>query len=377
MKYNARKKQGRGAYAAAGGWLSAYAGRFSFNTLRYAYSNARVKGMRAHLISQQQIDELVSARSVEELMGMLNNMGYREDFIKPAVKYGGADLVELALGRNMARTFTKVLGFTPKHGKATVAALIDKWDVHNIKTILLAKSMGEDSKRIEPFLVNAGSLGEDGLSGLLRRENVKGVVEELQGTVYREPLAEAYGEYEKRGEISVLLSALDSFYYVGLPLRIGASHRDEKVILDLVKTEVDAKNIMNVLRAKKAGMKEEAARGLFVGQGKLNERELNRLAGCENVEAVVAELKGKYDLQGALDKFKQDGSLSYFEVELERRIVERGLLELRRSMFSVGTIASFLFLKEQEIGNIRKIVRGIEFGVPREEIKEMVVSEGG
>ena len=365
----------KGAYAGANG-LSRYASLFAFNTLRYAYSNARVKGMRAHLLSQQQIDELVSARSVEELMGMLNNMGYREDFVKPAVKYGGADLVELALGRNMARTFTKGLGFTPKHGKATVAALIDKWDVHNVKTILLAKSMGGDSKRIEPFLVNAGSLGEDRLAELLRRESVKGVVEELQGTAYREPLAEAYGEYEKRGEISVLLSALDASYYASLPLRIGASHRDEHVILELVKTEVDAKNVMNVLRAKKAGMKEEAARRMFVGQGKLNARELDKLAECENVEAVVAELKGRFDLQGALEKFRQDSSLAHFEVELERRIVERGLLALRRSMFSVGAIASFLFLKEQEIGNIRKIVRGVEFGVPREEIKAMVVSTG-
>ncbi len=369
-------RRSKGAYAAASGWLSAYAGMFAFNTLRYAYSNARVKAMRAHLLSQQQIEELTAARSVEELMGMLNNMGYREDFIKPAVRYGGADLVELALGRNMARTFKKVLGFTPKHGKSTVAALIDKWDVHNIKTILLAKSMGGDSKRIEPFLVNAGSLGEDTLNELLRRENVKGVVEELQGTAYREPLVDALGQYEKSGEISVLLSALDSFYYASLPLHIGATHWDEKVILDLVKTEVDAKNVTNVLRAKKAGMKEEAARRMFVGQGKLNERELDKLAECENVEAVVAELKGKFDLQSALEKYRQDSSLAHFEVELERRIVERGLLALRRSMFSVGAIASFLFLKEQEIGNIRKIVRGVEFGVPRGEIKAMVVSQG-
>ncbi|MDO8339260.1 MAG: ATP synthase A1 subunit C [Candidatus Burarchaeum sp.] len=369
-------RMNKGAYAGASGWLRGAYGRLAFNTLRYAYSNARVKGMRAHLLSQQQIEELTAARSVEELMGMLNNMGYREDFVKPAVKYGGADLVELALGRNMARTFTKVLGFTPKHGKATVAALIDKWDVHNIKTILLAKSVGEDSKRIEPFLVNAGSLGEDKVGELLRKENVKGVVEELQGTEYREPLAETYGEYEKRGEISVLLTALDSFYYARLPSRIRASHRDEHVILGLVKTEVDAKNIMNVLRARKAGMKAEAMRGMLVGTGTLAKRDLEALIECENIEAIVAELRRNYDLQGALEKFRQDSSLAHFEVELERRIVERGLLELRRSMFSVGAIASFLFLKEQEIGNIRKIVRGVEFGVPREEIKVMVVSTG-
>jgi vacuolar-type H+-ATPase subunit C/Vma6 len=63
----------------------------------------------------------------------------------------------------------------------------------------------------------------------------------------------------------------------------------------------------------------------------------------------------------------------HFEVQLERSIVERGLRALRTSVLSVGAIASFIFLKEEEISNIRKIVRGIEFGIPRDEIREMVV----
>ncbi|VVC04632.1 V-type ATP synthase subunit C [Candidatus Burarchaeum australiense] len=347
------------------------------NNLRYAYSNARVKGMRAHLLSQQQMDELMGARNVEELMGMLNNMGYREDFIKPAVMFGGADLVELALGRNMARTFTKVLSFAPRDGKNTLGALIDQWDVHNIQTILLAKALGEENKRIEPLLVNAGSLGEDAVRELLRKESVKDVVEELRGTGYYDAAQEGYEKYQETKEISSLLAALDAHYYATLPSHIRASHRDEHVIVGLVKTEVDVKNVMNILRAKKAGLKAEAIEGLVFEAGNLSRLELERLAECENVEQTVNSLKAKYELEGAFEKFKEDGSLVHFEVELERRIVERGLKALRRSIMSVGALASFIFLKEEETNNIRKIVRGIEFGLPREEIRKMVVPIGG
>jgi V/A-type H+-transporting ATPase subunit C len=342
----------------------------------YAYSNARVKGMSAHLLSQQQIDEMLGSRSMAEMMGLLNHTGYREDFVAPAVKYGGADLVELGLGRNLSRTFAKVVKFTPARGKEAIGALLDRWDVHNIRTILLAKSVGEKNERIEPFLVMAGSLGEDKVKELLRAEGVKEVIEKLRGTRYYGPLDEAYPQYANEKESAVLLAALDRFYYATLSTRIVAKGRDEMVIDGLVKSELDAKNIVNALRAKKAGMKPEQARELLFEGGNLSRGELERLAEAESVEAAVGEVVKKYDLADALKAYKEDNSLIHFEVALERRIVERGLRALRTSILSVGAIASFIFLKEEEINNIRKIVRGMEFGLAREEIRAMVVPIG-
>jgi V/A-type H+-transporting ATPase subunit C len=343
----------------------------------YAYSNARVKGMSAHLLSQQQIDEMLGARSMAEMMGMLNHTGYREDFVAPAVKYGGADLVELGLGRNLSRTFAKVVKFTPARGKEAIGALLDRWDVHNIKTILLAKSVGEKNERIEPFLVMAGSLGEDKVKELLRADGVKEAIERLRGTRYYGVLEDAYPEYVNEKQAAILLAALDRFYYATLSTRIVAKGKDEMVIDGLVKSELDAKNIVNALRAKKAGMKPEQARELLFEGGNLSRGELERLAEAESVEAAVGEVVKKYDLADALKAYKEDNSLIHFEVALERRIVERGLRALRTSILSVGAIASFIFLKEEEINNIRKIVRGMEFGLAREEIRAMVVPIGG
>ncbi|RLG19643.1 ATP synthase A1 subunit C [Candidatus Micrarchaeota archaeon] len=358
-------------------WMKCLTNFSARQMLRYAYSNARVKGMRSHLMSRQQMDEMIGARSVDELMGMLNNMGYRKDFIKPAVRYGGADLVELALGRNLARTFTKVMKFTPACGRETIGALIDRWDVHNIKTILLAKSMNEENARIEPFLVNAGSLEDEQVSSLLRCEGVKDVVENLRNTRYYLPLIDKYDEYGKQKEISILLSALDSFYYTHLPSRIQATHKDEQVILKLVESEVDMKNVMNILRAKKGGIKVDAIRGMLFEGGTLSRRELEKMAEAESLEEAVASLKRRYELSEAYENFKKDNSLTHFEVALERRIVEQGIRALRMSILSVGAIASFIFLKEEETNNIRKIVRGIEFEIPRDEIREMVIPIGG
>ena len=47
-----------------------------------------------------------------------------------------------------------------------------------------------------------------------------------------------------------------------------------------------------------------------------------------------------------------------------------GLKAFRLSTVSVGSIVGFLYLKEAEVGNLRKIVRGIEFNVSEEKIRE-------
>jgi len=45
-------------------------------------------------------------------------------------------------------------------------------------------------------------------------------------------------------------------------------------------------------------------------------------------------------------------------------------------MMSIGAIAGFLFLKEEEMNNIRKIVRGKALGLPAERIAEMLILVG-
>ena len=48
-------------------------------------------------------------------------------------------------------------------------------------------------------------------------------------------------------------------------------------------------------------------------------------------------------------------------------------MSLRTSVLSLGALIALLMLKEVEVKNVRKIVRGKEFGVPIEEIRESLI----
>jgi len=343
----------------------------------YAYANSRIKGMKANLLTREQIETMISARSVNELMGLLSNSGYKDDLVALGARHSGAELVELALGRNLARVYKKILKFTPARGRETLGALLERWDVNNLKTILLAKSFGEKREKIAPLLLDLGLLGMNEMNRLMECGSVDEIVEECWNLKYYAVLKEGQLAYRKSGDIAQMLAKLDESYYTSLPSRIREGHRDETIILGLVRAEIDMKNVMNVLRAKKAGMEEKKVRSLMLNGGTILNSELEKLVVAENVEAVVELLRKKYELVESFDKYRRDGSLIHFEIEMERRIVEMAIRSLRTSILSIGVVASFIFLKEEEMNNIRKIVRGIEFGIPKEEIREMVLAMGG
>ena len=99
---------------------------------------------------------------------------------------------------------------------------------------------------------------------------------------------------------------------------------------------------------------------------------LKRMAEAKTAEEALA-MQGKFALSGEIVQFKKGGSLSLIENALEEEIAKEGLRELRRSVLSLSAIVGFLFLKERETKNIRKIVRTKAFGFSTEEIRKLVV----
>ncbi|HZX20669.1 MAG TPA: V-type ATPase subunit, partial [archaeon] len=195
----------------------------------------------------------------------------------------------------------------------------------------------------------------------------------LAGTEYGTVLDRQYKEYEKTLEISVLLFALDDYYYSKIPQIAGSEFGDERIILKMLKAQADIKNISNACRAVSGGMNVEKVEELMIKSGNIPMEVLGKACHAKNVEEAVKIFDKYYPLSKALEEYKKTGSLIPIEMELERNVAKKGLKVLRNSVLSLGSIAGFLLLKEEEVSNIRKIVRCKEFNLPNEKIKEMMV----
>ncbi|MFH1255808.1 MAG: V-type ATPase subunit [Candidatus Diapherotrites archaeon] len=338
-------------------------------TFAYSYANARVKAMKTLLLDKSLLEEMVKAAGIPEIISVLERTNYRQDLSALGVKHAGAELVEFALGRSFARDARKIIDITPKQGKQSVLALLEQWDVQNLKTIILAKSLQKGD--IEKYLVPAASLKEKDLKRLLEQRDVDELVSFLQGTRYGAALQRSLDEFRKSKDVTPLLNALDLNYLNRLGKSIVPKYEDEKAVKKMVREKIDAKNIMLVLRAKKQGL--ENVEKFLVSGGTITKDGLQELAAAKDAEAVVMKVKDKFDLSKELEEFRKDGSLSHFESMLERAVAEKAMQRMRTAVQSLAVIAAYLVMKENETSNIRKIVRGKEFLLPEEKIREMLL----
>jgi len=338
----------------------------------YAYSNARVRAMRTLLLKGSQISELVDVTGTSSIIELLERTPYKEDFVSLSLKFKGAELVELALARNFARTMQKILRITPEKDRPVVEAMLKRWDVHNIKTILMAKYLGKPSSELEAFLVPAGHLSDKEIKAISDAPDIEAAVNAIKITEYGSLLKRAI---KQNKSVPEMLSELESFYFETMGDRIRKMSADPQVET-LLRSEVDAKNIMNILRCKHARMEPKRIRALLIAGGRMPRQAINDMMEADDTESAAREVLPFYSVAKAIDKYRETGSLSHFEIALESMIAERGLRTLRMSTLSLGAIIGFLYLKEEEINNVRKVMRGKEFGMDKEKIKEMIVTAG-
>lgn len=126
--------------------------------LKYGYSNARVKAMKGFLLKQSTLDDLIRAGSVEAMMELLQKTTYKGSFSDASVRYAGSELVELAAAKSFADTVQKLIRIAPKSDKQVLRALLIKYDLLNLKTMMHAKSLGKTYEEVRPDLVPVEAL---------------------------------------------------------------------------------------------------------------------------------------------------------------------------------------------------------------------------
>ncbi|MCR4335183.1 MAG: V-type ATPase subunit [archaeon] len=340
----------------------------------FGYANARVKAMKQALLGEKEINAMTEANSADGVYSLLEKTQYREDLVVSALKERTiADQIEFATTKNFSRTLQKIVKIVPKKFENEIKELFEKYDVNNLKTILVSKHLGKVKEKIEPLIIDSMSISKGRMNKILDATSVKEVVNLLGGTIYGKVLQKHLKEYEKDNEISSLIFALDEYYYSKLPSIAKNPYGDERIILKMLKSQADIRNISNICRGKKDNITADKLHEMMIKSGNIRGDVLEKACSAKNVEEAAKIFEKNYSLGKAIEEYKKTGSLIPIEMELERNVAKKGLKVLRNSVLSLGTIAGFLFLKEEEVNNIRKIVRCKEFNLPQEQIKEMTV----
>jgi V/A-type H+/Na+-transporting ATPase subunit C len=342
----------------------------------YPYACARVRAKKSLLLTKENYPKLLMM-DLNEIGRFLGETQYHVEMSELASRYDGVNLIENGTSKNLARMYNSVLSFTNGNLRTMIASYLERWDIWNLKTILRGKYYGASVEDIREDLVPAGRLTDEDLNVLLSLDSTADVLENIQKLDWVEIPKEAIDELHSSGRLSLVEDYLDKVYYKHLIASINPKSRPERLLLAYVGREIDATNLLTLLKLKREGIPQEKIGTYLIDGGEeLTRKELDRLIAIEGFDQLVQELQ-KYsfygDVKDALEKVNATNSLNDVSLSIKRLQARQAEKFSHLYPLSVLPIIDYLIRKKIEVDNIRVIARCKESGLEPETIKKLLV----
>lgn len=339
----------------------------------YAYTVARVKAKKALLLKEEDYNKMLMM-SVPEISRYVSESGYQKEMTDLASRMSGMELLEYATYASMAEVFRSILSASEGELKDMVSAYLAKWDYWNLKVIIRGKSYGLQADRIKEDLVPAGSLSAEALDKLITYDTEDEILAGFAQMAHMTFPQDVLSVIKAGKYLGVLEDYVDKCYYENLVKSIDPSSRPTKLFLDFVKTEIDTKNLETILKLKIEGITGERVMEYYIAGGKQIDRKLAlQLANAETISAALADISQldvyesiKDGLEGTPSTIKVISGMQKYKMERAKKFSH---------LYPLSAIPVFDFMihKESEVSNIRIVARGIDSGLDKETIKQLLV----
>ena len=349
---------------------------------QYASSFGRLQSIAINFLSEDFLQNMLKANNVTEMVKQLESTWYGEEIKKAASVYKDAALLEVALNRHIVETNRIISEATPFAGKNAVRTYLSKWDLYNIELILSSKAMGREISQTESLLVSsrnvpagiaAGNISHDEIKIILAETTVDGVVNKLTKYDYGVILMKHLDDFQKTGDLGPMMSALHESYFQKLLESLKFFQGDEGAIRDLVRAEIDKKNLLNLLKAKESNLEKDIVSKHLIDGGRISTKELLDSYDVKDVVEMVGRFDSYFKLTDSIEQYKTSKSLIDFEVGITKNIFENNVKKLRNIALSIGNIFYFIFRAEIEHENLKRITYGKRYEISNDKIKEMLL----
>jgi V/A-type H+-transporting ATPase subunit C len=201
------------------------------------------------------------------------------------------------------------------------------------------------------------------------------LLEFLEGSEYFDVVSAALPDYEKYG-LAPLLTALDKHYYSALWEDVLAKKPQREILKTTIGFQIDSVNVKLILRLKQEGVPpQEIDKYPIRPSHELTEPMLKAMIMAEDVRSAAHMIHitsvGRV-LREISEKIEKEG------VQAAERALDEFYLRVCKWLglvrfFSIAPTISYIAQKENEVKNLRVIVRLKADGVSPQEIKETLV----
>lgn len=340
----------------------------------YPYTYVRTAVMKSLLFRKEDYHKMLKM-SFSEIAKFLQDSHYKNEINSLATAYSGADLLELALNRNLAESFKKLIRISPYELGLLIKEYAKRKDAEDIKTILRGKFTNSDEKQIINSITAAGTLSYDFLISLLKKESIEEILKNNKMVDFAF-LRDGLRELNEKNSLLGIENAFDKYYYAHLIEFSKILPKEGALFRNFLQKEVEILNILILLRLKKAKLGKEIIKEYIVPGSKLSESKIMALASFDDLEElsrVLEKTEYKDIIAKGIEEFKKNGSLITLETELYKHLLKQSILLLHQNPLTIDVILGYMFAKDIEIRNLKIIVKGKQLGLSEQFIESQLV----
>ena len=330
------------------------------------YFNARIHGMKSGLYNRAALEEFLGQDDLQKLVEGLLDSDYRTELAVALTRHEGADAIEDALSRNLAATFNHMLKGSTGEFADLVRIFLTRWDLAAVKGLLRARHWGLDQEEAVTELNPGPSLPIALVRELARLESMPALINALVSWNRElcQGLRKAMDQYNESNDLAVLEDALDRTYFVETLKKLRSSEDPNALLLaEYLRAELDRINLRTLFMAVEGGA---GANAQFLPGGNLSETRLKAMAATGDAAAAFGQLESTSyaDLLDEYLQFVQSKRFAPIERYFERLLMKNLLKLSRRDVFGIGVMMNYVWLKYNEVINLRLIARGLAGSIP-------------
>ena len=227
-------------------------------------------------------------------------------------------------------------------------AILTRWDIHNIISVLRGKYSKATAEDIEKTLIPIGEFPFSLIQSLVKIYSYEDVIKRLKKI-------EQFDFLDETKEIADIESELFKMYYK----KILETFKKEKksLFVRFLRTEIDILNIKNIMRMRRYGFAiEEEQKNIIEGGLFLSIEDLSSLLRESENEFLKRIKKTPYG--SIIEKHWQEKTLFYLEESLEKYLMKYAKEQFIGDPFTIMPVLHYIISKKIEVENIRKISRG-------------------
>lgn len=331
----------------------------------YPYVNARVRAMRADLITDGEYRKLAKM-DLSEIAEFLGQRGYTgiEEY---GADFEGAELLERAIRKRLLDTYRKLVRISPEPVQEMLQLYYRRFDVENVKMVLRS-ILRNPNVDLATMLLPTHDLSREELERWIEAGSVDEILQNVRFTGFDgSPL----DFIEETDSLAAIEDGLDRYYYRNMLHAAERAGRHSEHFRDFLELEAALKNVNLILRLHRRRVDYETIMERVIdiprGQQVLDTK---RLANADTYDEAV-DLVRKTPVGEHLDP---DASPAEIGRALDRYKLEKGITMLHRDTLSINPILGFMICMEIEAGNVTTVIRATEEEMGEEFIERNLIT---